>query len=114
MTCEKHEAPAVNGGSARGPVKGPQPLSLEHDGGARNVGELLHKGIVPCGALFLTVNLRLVECGRPEHHPYPHRPFASAQDVLAAPYPDPLPDRDRAEYDGEAADRAHDEAVWSR
>lgn len=73
------------------------------------MNELLDRGFEPCGADFLTVNVRLRTCGRPIHHPYPHAPFATAADVEAAPYPEPPED---LADELERSDRAYDEGVW--
>jgi hypothetical protein len=78
-------------------------------GGQAQVNELLDRGFEPCGADFLTVNVRLRSCGRPVNHPYPHKVFADQADVDAAPYPEPP--EELADM-LERSDRAYDEGVW--
>ena len=100
---EKSREPRGNGAPEEKPGEASQPLTIG-DGG---VGS---KAFEECGAAFVA-GRSLTTCGRPIHHPYPHHPFASAQDVDDSPYPEP-PECliDHLEID----DRAFDEAVWRR
>ncbi len=115
MTCERREPRADGAPETEWRLNRSGVGSVGDEGDERKVSELLHLGreaFEVCRAPYLTVSLRLVECGRPLFHPYPHRAFATNEDIERAPYRDPLPDEAEALY--AEADRAFDVQVWSR